>query len=76
MPDQIVGEVRKSARESIRVVLREKRGDLGLDLRIAASNSRGVLCETAKGLRVPVAQIGALIEALQEAQRRAGPAKG
>jgi hypothetical protein len=76
MPDQIVGEVRKSARESIRVVLREKRGDVGLDLRIAAANGRGVMCETAKGLRVPVAQIGALIIALQEAQRRAGPTKG
>lgn len=76
MPDQIVGEVRKSARESIRVVLREKRGDRGLDLRIAAANGRGMMFETAKGLRVPVAQIGALIEALQEAQRRAGAVKG
>jgi hypothetical protein len=35
-----------------------------------------MMCETAKGLRVPVAQIGALIEALQEAQRRARPVKG
>lgn len=76
MPDQIVGEVRKSARESIRVLLREKRGDLGLDLRIATANGRGVMCETAKGLRVPVAQIGALIAALEEARRLAGPAKG
>ena len=76
MSDRIVGEVRKSARESIRVVLREKRGDLGIDLRIAATNGRGVMCETAKGLRVPVAQIGDLISALQEAQRLAGPAEG
>ncbi|MCJ2106775.1 hypothetical protein MKK70_15615 [Methylobacterium sp. E-041] len=75
MSDRIVGEVRKSARESIRVVLREKRGDLGLDLRVAATNGRGVMCETAKGLRVPVSQIGALINALQAAQRLAGPGK-
>ncbi|MCJ2103908.1 hypothetical protein MKK70_00620 [Methylobacterium sp. E-041] len=76
MSDRIVGEVRKSARESIRVVLREKRGDLGLDLHVAATNGRGVMCETAKGLRVPVAQIGALIDALLEAQRLTGPEKG
>ncbi|TXM69591.1 hypothetical protein FV226_18380 [Methylobacterium sp. WL12] len=72
MTDQIVGEVRKSARESIRLTLREKRGDVGLDLRIAAANGRGVMCETPKGLRVPVARISELIRALQEAQGMAG----
>ena len=76
MPDQFVGEVRKSARESIRVVLRERRGDVGLDLRIAAANGRGVMCETPKGLRVPVARIGDLIAALEEARRLAGLTKG
>ncbi|MBO1021651.1 hypothetical protein IPV08_16955 [Methylobacterium sp. SD274] len=76
MPERIVGEVRKSARESIRLVLREKRGDVGLDLRIAAANGRGEMCETAKGLRVPIAKIGALITALQDAQRLATPIEG
>ncbi|MCJ2076552.1 hypothetical protein MKK68_12950 [Methylobacterium sp. E-016] len=73
MTDRIVGEVRKSARESIRVILRKKRGDVGLDLRIAATDGRGGFTETTKGIRIPLAQIGDVISALQEAQRLAGP---
>ncbi|MCJ2039301.1 hypothetical protein MKK55_10170 [Methylobacterium sp. J-059] len=73
MHDRLIGEVRKSARESIRVILREKRGDVGLDLRIAVTNGRGGLTETAKGIRIPLAQVGDVISALQEAQRLAGP---
>lgn len=72
MHDRLIAEVRKSARESIRLILRDKHGDVGLDLRIAAANGRGEMCETPKGLRVPVARIGDLIRALREAQRMAG----
>ena len=74
MTDRIVGEVRKSARECIRLVLRENRGDVRLDLRIAAINGRGEMCETPKGLRVPVARIDDLIRALREAQGMVGTA--
>lgn len=71
-PDHIVAEIRKSGRESIRAILREKRGDVGLDLRIAAANGRGVMAETPKGIRIPLERLGDVIEALQEAQRLAG----
>ncbi|AWN43480.1 hypothetical protein [Methylobacterium durans] len=69
MPDYIIGEVRKNARESICVILREKRGEIGCDLRIATTNGRGAMVETAKGLRIPLQRLGELIIALQDAQR-------
>ena len=68
-PDQIVAEIPKSARESVRVILREKAGQLGADLRIASTTGRGPLQETAKGIRIPVARLGDVIRALQEAER-------
>lgn len=68
-PDQIVAEIPKSARESVRVILREKAGQLGADLRIASTTGRGPMRETAKGIRIPAAQLGDVIRALQEAER-------
>lgn len=70
-PDRLVAEIRKSGRESIRAILREKRGNVGLDLRITAANSRGVMAETPKGIRIPLDRLGDVIEALREAQRLA-----
>lgn len=70
-PDRLVAEIRKSGRESIRAILREKRGNVGLDLRIAAANSLGVMAETPKGIRIPLDRLGDVIEALREAQRLA-----
>lgn len=76
MPDRLVGEIPKSARESIRISLRETGGTLGCDLRVAASTGRGPMRETPKGIRIPLARLGDVIHALQEAQRLAGePAK-
>ena len=72
MPDRIVGEIPKNARESIRVSLREKGGKLGCDLRVAVTTGRGPMRETPKGIRIPVAHIADVIEALQEVQRLAG----
>lgn len=68
-PDRIVAEIRKSDRESIRAILREKRGNVGLDLRVASANGRGVMAETPKGIRIPLERLDDVIEALQEAQR-------
>lgn len=70
-PDRLVAEIRKSGRESIRAILREKRGNVGLDLRIAAANIRGVMAETPKGITIPLDRLGDVIEALREAQRLA-----
>jgi hypothetical protein len=53
-PDQIVAEIPKSARESVRVILREKSGQLGADLRIASTTGRGPMRETAKDPGCPV----------------------
>ncbi|MFB0488386.1 hypothetical protein ABIE45_000972 [Methylobacterium sp. OAE515] len=75
MPDQadrIVAEIPKSARESVRVILREKSGQLGADLRIASTTGRGPMRETQKGLRIPASRLGDVIDALREAQRLAG----
>ncbi|MGU3285003.1 MULTISPECIES: hypothetical protein [unclassified Methylobacterium] len=72
MPDRIVGEIPKSARESIRVSLREKGGTLGCDLRMATTIGHGPMRETPKGIRIPLARLADVIEALQEVQRLAG----
>lgn len=71
MPNRIVGEIPKSARESIRISLRENGGALGCDLRVATTG-RGPRRETPKGIRIPLARLGEVIRALQEAQRLAG----
>ena len=71
MPDRIVGEIPKSARESIRVSLRENGGALGCDLRVATTAGRGPMRETPKGIRIPLARLGEVIKALQAAQRLA-----
>lgn len=68
-PDRLVAEIRKSGRECIRAILREKRGSLGLDLRIAAADGQGVLAETPKGIRIPPERLNEVIRALQDAQR-------
>ncbi|GJE49958.1 hypothetical protein GOFOIKOB_2999 [Methylobacterium tardum] len=75
-PDRIVAEIRKSARESVRVILREKGGQLGADLRIASTAGQGSIRETQKGLRIPLGRIGELIDALREAQRLASQLDG
>ncbi|GJD97583.1 hypothetical protein [Methylobacterium iners] len=67
--DRIVAEIPRAARENIRVSLREKRGSVGVELRIAAANGRGTMAETAKGLRIPLSRIPDVIAALQNAQR-------
>jgi hypothetical protein len=67
--DRIVAEVPRAARENIRVSLREKRGSVGVELRIAAANGRGTMAETPKGLRIPLSRIPDVIAALQDAQR-------
>lgn len=68
-PDRIVGKIPKNARETIMVSLKEKAGRLGADVRIAASTGHGPMRETAKGLRIPISQLGDVIRALQEAER-------
>ena len=72
MPNRIVGEIPKSVRECIRVSLRETGGALGCDLRVATTTGRGPMRETPKGIRIPLARLGEVIRALQEAQRLAG----
>ncbi|GEN01529.1 hypothetical protein [Methylobacterium radiotolerans] len=54
------------------MILREKSGQLGADLRIASTTGRGPMRETAKGLRIPAARLGEVFTALREAQRLAG----
>ncbi|MCJ2115148.1 hypothetical protein MKK65_00790 [Methylobacterium sp. J-001] len=71
MPDRIVSEIPKSARESIRVSLREKGGTLGCDLRVATTIGRGPMRETPKGIRIPIERLADVICALEEARRLA-----
>ncbi|ACS44205.1 hypothetical protein [Methylorubrum extorquens] len=82
--DRIVASVRRSTREDVRVILRERRGGVGVELRVAAAkNGRGPMVETPQGLRLPPERLPEVIAALQDAQRLAaslgllpGPAKG
>jgi hypothetical protein len=67
-PDRTVAEIQKSARESIRISLRETGGNLGCDLRVAASTGSGPMRETPKGIRIPLTRLGDVISALQEAK--------
>ena len=71
-----LGEIPKSARESIRVTLKERGGDLRCDLRISTSDARGVRQETGRGLSVPVSRLRDVIRALEEAARLAGQPDG
>ena len=73
MPDRIVDEIPKSARESIRVSLCEKGGTLGCDLRVATTTAAGpgLLRETPKGIRIPIERLADVICALEEARRLA-----
>lgn len=71
MSDPVVGEIRKSARERIRVILEDKGGNTACALRIASANARGEIVTTARGLRVPVECLAETITVLQEAERLA-----
>jgi hypothetical protein len=71
MPDRIVAEIPKSARESIRISLRENGGTLGCDLRVATTTDCGPMRETPKGIRIPLSRLAEVIHALQKAQRLA-----
>lgn len=72
MAERIIADLPKSARERIRISLRERSGDLGCDVRVATRNGQGAFHETPKGLRIPVAQLDDVIAALQDAKRLAG----
>ena len=69
--DRIVGEIPRASREAVRVILREKGGAVGCELRVAALNGRGVMSETTRGLRLPLGRLRSTIAALQEAERLA-----
>lgn len=70
-PDRIVAEIPRASRESVRVVLREKRGSVACEMRIARQNPRGLMIETPQGVRLPLARLRAAIEALEAAEREA-----
>lgn len=70
--DRLVATVRRSSREDVRVILRERRGGVGIELRVAAAkNGRGPMLETPQGLRLPPERLPDVIAALQDAQRLA-----
>lgn len=71
MSDPVVGEIQKSARERIRVILEDKGGSTACALRIASVNGRGEIITTPRGLRVPVERLAETITVLQEAERLA-----
>jgi hypothetical protein len=64
--DRITAEIPKSARKPVRVILREKFGQLGANFGIVGIIRRGPVHETAKGRRIPAARPGYVIRALQE----------
>jgi hypothetical protein len=67
--DRITAEIPNSARKPVRVILREKSGQLGANFRIVDMIRRGPMHGTAKGRRIPAARPGYVIRALQEVER-------
>jgi len=69
----VIAELRKNARERIRVSLDEWRGHQLLDLRVCTQLTEGtdIWSPTKKGLSVNVSMIGPLRMALAEAEHKA-----
>lgn len=69
--DRLVATVRRSTREDVQISLRETRGTVGVELRVATNHGRGPMKETPKGLRLPPERLPEMIAALEDAQRLA-----
>ena len=69
--DRLIATVRRSTREDVRISLRETRGTVGVELRVATNHGRGPMKETVKGLRLPPERLAEVITALEDAQRLA-----
>jgi hypothetical protein len=74
MHDRVVAELPKNARQTFRVSLRARGNDVGCELRIAAQNGKGAMVETPSGLRIPLAKLDAVIDALRDARQIAAEA--
>lgn len=70
-PDRILADIPRAARENLRIMLREKRGQLACELKVAERDARGVMRETPRGVRVPLVRLAETIAALQAAEREA-----
>ena len=70
-PDYVLAEIPRAAREKLRVVLREKRGQVACELKVAEQDAHGVMRETPRGVRVPLSRLADTIAALQAAEREA-----
>ena len=70
-PDHVLAEIPRAARENLRVMLREKRGQVACELKVAEKDARGVMRETPRGVRVPLTRLADTIAALQAAEREA-----
>ncbi len=71
MTDLPVAELRKNAREVVRVAIRETRGSRNVDLRVYAENGRQEPVATANGVSIKPALLRPIIAALREAERAA-----
>lgn len=68
-PDRVIAEIPRASRENLRVLLRQRRGHMACELRVAAQSPRGVMVETPQGIRVPLPRLRDLIRALEAAER-------
>jgi len=69
-PDRLVADIRKNAREQIRVQLRTFKDQRTIDLRVFASNG-GDMVATPKGVAIRPELIRLVIEALERAEAEA-----
>lgn len=70
-PDHVIAEIPRGARENLRIMLREKRGQVACELKVMEANARGVMVETPRGVRVPLVRLQDTIIALQAAELEA-----
>jgi hypothetical protein len=70
---EIIASLEKNSRERVRVALDEYQGVKLIDIRITTelSQGTGIQAPTKKGVALNVAKLPELIDALQQAERRA-----
>lgn len=66
--DVLVGTIRKAAGNEVRVQVREFEGHQFADIRLFTPREGGDALPTAKGVTIPPARLGELIELLQRAE--------
>jgi hypothetical protein len=70
-PNYELAEIPRGARKNLRIMLRDKRGQVACELKVTEANVRGVMVETPRGARVPLVRLQDTITASPAAELEA-----